>query len=440
MACSHTQNLSFNFCMQKDKGLPSVNPHQERFRTQRGGRSLEALWEGERKYPACPFLSPSGEDEASPLWLEVVESISSALGWAGDWQGPAAAFPFCLKLDPVLLSASAGVEPQGQRWLWWGRGMWKCSPWPSCWSQWHPSCWTTLTRWPPPPGTPDSSWCSSQSTSRSSSSTPGDPAAATRAFQSWGVPSGSTRDSTQLCNLSWPHTMPWSQKTATGGGWSCKERKLQRAWMPLWQSCLGWSLGTGILCRSAAPTPAGAAPSWATQATCCSPGMATTSTPTTSCSEWTVPPLLATNQMLGARPLTTLFILRATESWQQMWAWSWSPSKPWICAGSSPLSPQAPSISLMFQFQGKSKSKKKRSWFIIQFLWNTSMKTGWSIMGDTPPQAFCLWCLLSMSVMRWVCMALEQTAKDTGTITGRTTLQVGLSGRPASMTGILSSI
>lgn len=41
-----------------------------------------------------------------------------------------------------------------------------------------------------------------------------------------------------------------------------------------------------------------------------------------------------------------------------------------------------------------------RSWFIIQFLWNTSMKTGWSIMGDTPPQAFCLWCLLSMYVMR----------------------------------------
>lgn len=37
-------------------------------------------------------------------------------------------------------------------------------------------------------------------------------------------------------------------------------------------------------------------------------------------------------------------------------------------------------------------------------------------------------------------MALEQTAKDTGTITGKTTLQEGLSARQASMTAILSSI
>lgn len=39
MACSHTQNLNFNFCMQKDKGLSSVNPHQERLAT--GNREVE---------------------------------------------------------------------------------------------------------------------------------------------------------------------------------------------------------------------------------------------------------------------------------------------------------------------------------------------------------------------------------------------------------------
>lgn len=42
MACSHTQNLSFNFCMQKDKGLPSVNPHQEGLAT--GHREVEGTW------------------------------------------------------------------------------------------------------------------------------------------------------------------------------------------------------------------------------------------------------------------------------------------------------------------------------------------------------------------------------------------------------------
>lgn len=39
MACSHTQNLNFNFCTQKDKGLSSVNPHQERLAT--GNRKVE---------------------------------------------------------------------------------------------------------------------------------------------------------------------------------------------------------------------------------------------------------------------------------------------------------------------------------------------------------------------------------------------------------------
>lgn len=79
-------------------------------RTQRGGRNFEALWGGERKYPAWPFWSPFGEDETSPLWLEVVELICSAWAWGGNWQAPAAAFPFCLTLDPALW----GQSPRGK--------------------------------------------------------------------------------------------------------------------------------------------------------------------------------------------------------------------------------------------------------------------------------------------------------------------------------------
>lgn len=43
-----------------------------------------------------------------------------------------------------------------------------------------------------------------------------------------------------------------------------------------------------------------------------------------------------------------------------------------------------------------------RSSFTIQLLWNTSMKIGSSIMGDTPPRAFCLWYLHSTYAMRSV--------------------------------------
>lgn len=108
MACSHTQNLSFNFCTQKDKVLSSVNPHQERITT--GHREVEGtLKHREKEIPILSFCKPTWGRRSFSLMAgsSGITLPSVSLGW---WL---AGSRCSLSLLPYL-GPRGGREPEGK--------------------------------------------------------------------------------------------------------------------------------------------------------------------------------------------------------------------------------------------------------------------------------------------------------------------------------------